>query len=211
MREQKCPGGYHHAMTPIGEAAEKKRPDGYLESVDSKIYAGDERWPKVCTACGYQFSDTDTEDVRQVFTRSVYRRADNGFETTLEDAPAGAIWNAWWQMDCGSLAGPDGKSFTVKLPGGHDWCIDSRASNCDSLCANCGRPYFQHDQGTFEERQKACPEGYTDARPHKCWVRHGEAPNLTVDKAGITCGAGAGSIVVPGWHGFLRGGQLVQC
>lgn len=28
-------------------------------------------------------------------------------------------------------------------------------------------------------------------------------------KAGLTCVAGAGSISVPGWHGFLRAGELV--
>jgi hypothetical protein len=40
-------------------------------------------------------------------------------------------------------------------------------------------------------------------------VRHGEAPNITVDKNGVTCGAGAGSIQCGSYHGFLRNGELV--
>ena len=52
---------------------------------------------------------------------------------------------------------------------------------------------------------------YEDARPHKCWVRHGDPRTgiVTVDKNGVTCGAGAGSIATRGWHGFLREGMLV--
>jgi hypothetical protein len=34
---------------------------------------------------------------------------------------------------------------------------------------------------------------------------------LTVDKNGDTCAAGAGSILTPAWHGFLRNGELVAC
>lgn len=75
----------------------------------------------------------------------------------------------------------DGPQLVVILPGGYPWNIDSRASNC-------GKPY--------------------DYR-HRCWRRHGEPPDITVDKSGRTCAAGAGSIAVPGWHGFLRDGMLV--
>jgi hypothetical protein len=41
-------------------------------------------------------------------------------------------------------------------------------------------------------------------------VRHGTPPDVTVDKNGLTCNAGGGSIQVPGWHGFLRNGELVE-
>ena len=64
----------------------------------------------------------------------------------------------------------------------HDWHIDGP-------CTNCTRPN----------------------EPHKCWVRHGDPPNLTVDKKGDTCAAGAGSILTNEWHGFLRNGELVRC
>jgi hypothetical protein len=67
----------------------------------------------------------------------------------------------------------------VITPGG-EWCIDSRASNCT----------------------------LPNDRLHRCWVRHGEPPNITVDKAGHTCSAGGGSIISGNYHGFLRNGQF---
>jgi hypothetical protein len=68
----------------------------------------------------------------------------------------------------------------VKTPGG-TWDIDSRASNCTRK----------------------------DDKLHRCWRRHGEPPNITVDKAGgDTCGAGAGSIQCGDYHGFLQNGVL---
>jgi hypothetical protein len=70
----------------------------------------------------------------------------------------------------------------VRLPNGRDWAIDGRATNCT-------RP---------------------DDHEHQCWVKHGEPPNITVDKDGNTCGAGAGSIQIGDWHGFLRDGMLVE-
>lgn len=73
----------------------------------------------------------------------------------------------------------DGPCLTVMTPGGV-WRIDSRASNC-------GSPY------DYE---------------HRCWVRHGEPPAVTVDKEGVTCVAGAGSIQCGDFHGFLRDGAL---
>lgn len=62
-----------------------------------------------------------------------------------------------------------------------EWDIDSRASNC-----------------TMREDNV-----------HRCWVREGEPPIVTVGKRGRTCAAGAGSIAVTGFHGFLRNGQIV--
>jgi hypothetical protein len=68
----------------------------------------------------------------------------------------------------------------VLTPGG-EWNIDSRAGNCK----------------------------LPDDRLHRCWVRHGTPPNITVDTIGQTCGAGAGSIMAGRYHGFLRNGVLV--
>jgi hypothetical protein len=48
-------------------------------------------------------------------------------------------------------------------------------------------------------------------REHKCWIRHGTPPDLTVDKNGKTCAAGAGSIQLGNYHGFLRNGHLEEC
>jgi len=60
------------------------------------------------------------------------------------------------------------------------WDIDSRASNCTRK----------------------------NDKTHRCWCRHGEAPNITVDKFGDTCSAGAGSIQCGNYHGFLQNGFL---
>jgi hypothetical protein len=73
----------------------------------------------------------------------------------------------------------DGPHLIVMTPGGQ-WNIDSRASNC------------------------TLPYDYE----HRCWVRHGEPPNITVDKQGLTCTAGAGSIQCGDYHGFLVAGAL---
>jgi hypothetical protein len=67
------------------------------------------------------------------------------------------------------------------LPNDHWWDIDSRASNCT----------------------------LKDDRNHRCWIRHGQPPRVHVDKNGLSCQAGSGSISVPGWHGFLHNGVWV--
>jgi len=210
----KCTGkyGHHDAQTEVGEAVEDKDKDGYINSIPLEKYAHDTRWPVVC-GCGYVFTP---KDEFQVFQDSIYRRTDTGEEMALRDAPAGAIWHMWW------FAGNEGNGYSgcvnnqylsCRLPGGHDWCIDGVALNCDSPCKNCGKPYHMHqrDAGPNGGPNAANCTAYVDARPHHCWVREGVPPLLTVGKTGITCGAGAGSILVPGWHGFLRNGFLEQC
>ena len=83
---------------------------------------------------------------------------------------------------------PDGRkkeikeALTVMTPGGI-WGIDGSASNCTRK----------------------------DDLLHQCWVRHGEPPDVTVDKNGDTCAAGAGSIMCGNYHGFLRNGFLEEC
>lgn len=121
----------------------------------------------------------------------LWKRAGTGEVKELRDFGPGAMWFATW-MDQ-EAKGPEGQTrygwnwdnqFTppliVRLPGGCDWDVDSRASNC-----------------TMKED-----------RLHRCWIRHGEPPNVTVDKRGLTCGAGAGSILTDNYHGFLQNGVL---
>jgi hypothetical protein len=155
-------------------------------------YMGDERWPKVC-ACGYEFCQCGDPgcvvDAYQLFTDVIYRRSDTGEELTLRDAPAGALWYADWLIARSESwdpnvphswhPGPDGRVLQCKTPGG-DWIIDSRASNC-----------------TLPQDNE-----------HRCWIRHGTPPDITVDKDGNTCEAGAGSIQAGNYHGFLRAGHL---
>ena len=103
-----------------------------------------------------------------------------GNEFALNRPVPGMMYDAWWYRDHDK--GPDGLSLIVITPDLHPWNIDGRASNCT----------LPHDP------------------IHKCWVRHGTPPNLTVDKNGNTCAAGAGSIQTPKWHGFLRDGHLME-
>lgn len=121
------------------------------------------------------------EDTWQLFGRQIYTRPDTGKECTLYDAPPGAMWYADWYAEHERWHGPDGRSLWVMTPGG-EWCVDGVASNCTNRA---------------------------DMK-HKCWVRHGTPPDITVDKDGLTCKAGAGSIMVGGYHGFLHGGYLVD-
>lgn len=121
-------------------------------------------------------------DPWQVFYLDVWQRSDTGELITLRDAPAGAIWNAHWMLHGKEEAG-DGQYLVVKLPNGNDWAIDSRANNCTMPTDDV----------------------------HQCWVRHGEAPEIHVDKNGQTCAAGAGSILSGNYHGFLHHGWLVEC
>ncbi len=75
--------------------------------------------------------------------------------------------------------GLDGLSLVVMTPGGL-WNIDSRASNCTK----------------------------PNDEEHKCWCRQGTPPMIDVNKNGLTCAAGAGSIQCGSYHGFLRHGFL---
>ena len=173
-----CPTlfGYHHAIAYIGETPTEIGADrvrSYPQRPE-RPPRDDPRWPARC-ACGEPFA---ADDEWQLWTEAIYRRADTGEDVTLRDAPPGAMWDAWWLADL--FAGPDGRCLMVKLPNGHDWCIDGRASNCT----------------------------LPDDRAHRCWVRHGTPPAVTVDKNGHTCAAGAGSILSGSYHGFLRDGEF---
>jgi hypothetical protein len=104
-----------------------------------------------------------------------------------ENLPIGALYAAD-RSHCKNKnqwppAGYDGLAV-VCVCVGHHWYIDSRASNC-----------------TLPQDME-----------HRCWVRHGTVGDrITVDKNGLTCGAGAGSFFMgmnDMWHGFLRNGIM---
>jgi len=119
----------------------------------------------------------------EVIERRVFRRTDTGEVANIYpwNFPVGAMW--FVEHDPGECfagwSNCDGKHLHVKTPGNH-WDIDSRASNC----------------------------GLKSDNVHRCWIRHGVPPNLTVDKDGKTCSAGAGSIQAGKWHGFITKGVL---
>lgn len=121
------------------------------------------------------------EDEWQLFWNLIYTDPLTGEEWPMDLAPVGSIWEASYLKGIPAFVGPDGRALMVRTPGG-DWHIDGPASNC-------ARPQ--------------------EPEAHKCWVRHGEPPRLTVDKQGETCQAGGGSILIGGYHGFLRDGHLV--
>lgn len=120
----------------------------------------------------------DQSDLRCIL---VTARGDGSFEYNGKTVMYDELpIGAMWNAPWKRRKGPDGRSLYVMLPGQCAWFIDGRANNCTK------------------------PQD-TD---HQCWVRHGEPPDITVDKNGITCDAGAGSVIVPGWHGFLEKGYL---
>lgn len=186
-----CPAapkrGYHDAQSPLFEVAERLEK---VEGFDRPIFRhdGPSRREDVPSEhawpaqcdCGYVFAE---DDHWQVFSETIYCRTDNGEVVTLRNAPAGAMWWLTWME---GLFHPQlGTSpLCVMTPVG-EWVIDSRASNC------------------------TIPDDYNQER-HHCWVAHGTVPDITVDKNGQTCAAGAGSIQAGNYHGFLRGGYLVD-
>jgi len=192
------PAGYHNGWAFLDIIERPKPAPGEYELAEPHLDHADERWPKTCE-CGYVF---DPADNWQIFTNRLYRRIDNGQEMTLRDAPPGAMYFADWMIENWDKMnlevpqpwgpGPDGHFLVVKCPPlGHEWNVDARASNCDKKQDNA----------------------------HRCWVRHGDPKTgkVTVDKAGLTCNAGAGSILVgkegtPSfWHGHLIDGWLRTC
>jgi hypothetical protein len=114
-------------------------------------------------------------------SQSIYKNADTGEEVASDQLPIGAMWYVQPEDQPYYPAGPDGRTLYVKTPGG-DWCVDYRASNCTMPTDN----------------------------EHRCWVRHGVPPLITVDKNGHTCQAGAGSIWMGSYHGFLQNGYLTN-
>jgi hypothetical protein len=129
--------------------------------------------------CGYAFSNADAWGCS---VDSLWCRRDTGEAITLRDAPPGAMWFANWME--GYFNPQLGTSPLVVMTPGGDWTIDSQASNC------------------------TIKDDYNQER-HHCWVAHGVPPDVTVDKNGNTCAAGAGSIQCGSYHGFLRNGYLV--
>ncbi|TAL46450.1 MAG: hypothetical protein EPN91_00220, partial [Salinibacterium sp.] len=150
------------------------------------------RWPTTCDHCPAQAppqtvhkrccAAPDCTQTRPVVMRQVFRRT--LYEVQGESPPVqriraeleiGDMYYATW-FDCEQRAGNchhgwincDGKHLMVVLPNGREWDVSGRASNCT----------------------------LKDDNVHRCWVRHGdpESGNVHVDKAGLTCSAGAGSI-----------------
>jgi hypothetical protein len=207
--------GYHNAQFLVGDLENPGTPLDDIHAEPEPDHS-DARWPVFC-ACGYKFVD---QDAWQVFSRRLYARGDTGELVTTDDAPHGAVFDAQWLKDCPDQTGPDGQCIHVKVPNGalgSYWNVDSRASNCDSPCKWCRAPYRSHKKENCSnpgDAEHTWTKGsYEDGRPHKCWIRSGDPRlgTLHVDKNGVTCNAGAGSIDNRKWHGFLHNGKLTKC
>ena len=180
-----CPAhGYHNADGPVlteVTGTYNKAEDAWEDPTKGlDVRHDDPRWPVKCDHCDYLFTE---QDEYQLFADHVYLDA-QGKERSLYENVEGMMWYADWYGDYDK--GPDGHSLVVVCPGGHQWVIDSQASNCD-------------------QKQDVGPYGVA----HRCWNRTGEPPNITVGKGpGKTCGAGGGSIQTPNYHGFLQNGEF---
>jgi len=117
--------------------------------------------------------------------RPRYRRQDTG-EELRGSLPAGALFvtdpeRAFRGHRSGGF---DGECVVCVLPDNNQWYIDGMARNCTK----------------------------PSDTEHRCWVRHGSRPGIIhVDKNGLTCQAGAGSIQTSQFHGFLHHGELYSC
>lgn len=182
---------YHNGMRHLFDLEHTEERLGLGGNVEDYT---DDRWPTTCDACQstvpanafltWSLSNSPGWNlVHQVFRQTLYAAG----AWRGEPGP-GDVYIADW-YGCAERGrcvyqwtNCDGRHLMVVLPNGHVWDVDSRASNC-----------------TMKEDTE-----------HRCWIRHGDpASNLVhVDKQGKTCAAGAGSIAVPGFHGFLHHGEL---
>jgi hypothetical protein len=136
-----------------------------------------------CADCGTMM--TVNRRTASISAGRRYARTDTGeVRDQIADFGVGAMWFATWYRRDDGLYGWDFDNLDtppliVRTPGGA-WDIDSRSHNC----------------------------AWPMERTHRCWVREGEPPKITVSKQGHSCPAGAGSIQMGGYHGFLRDGEL---
>ncbi|HEX4014332.1 MAG TPA: hypothetical protein VHX17_10665 [Candidatus Cybelea sp.] len=189
--DERCsaqPGYGHQAQAPIDEVPFKiQRGDsdvGYnvfdwCGASDVGLFPhGDLRWPKECL-CGAAFTDADAW---QVFMDEIYVRTDTGERIVLRDAPAGAMWDAWWYGDATFCSFPiEGTHLMVRCPGTADgkgtadWYVDGRAGNGD--------------------------------RKSRGWQRSG---NPKASPPTVTANPSIQITRTNGYHGWLRNGQLVS-
>lgn len=178
--------GYHNARTFIRDVPERSAWGAFGEVAD---YAP-ELWPTRCDDClaPVPLDEPRATVVGQVVTRVNHQVFTTQLYNTASGRPEpGDLYETDWHPSekCPFWANCSGIHLQAILPNGDHWDIDSRASNCTMR----------------------------DDRTHRCWIRTGSAQDGTihVDKNGPTCAAGAGSIAVEGYHGFLHHGHFTSC
>jgi hypothetical protein len=180
------PYGCHNAMIHLCDSNIIHDPDLGGKPSDYSP----ERWPIKCDQCGELIPHNfellkkdgcfDSKDTvhYQVHHERLYNNPSGKPE------PGDMYYETGFHSKTGTCykgwSNCDGKHLIAILPNGHEWDIDGRASNC------------------------TMPED----KIHRCWCRHGEVPEITVDKNGFSCAAGAGSILAGDYHGFLQNGNF---
>lgn len=190
--ETQCPGHFcHNAQIFLRDEqfAWKGKGDRqcYPDTFEEQRVTPKTAWPTKCDYCEYQFLATDEY---QIFYDLLFKRLDTGELVAKRDIGPGGLYydpfdGLYYGRDGHEFGpGPDGKYLVATCPNGSGWLVDSRASNC-------GKPKDNN---------------------HKCWVRHGDPKSgkLHVDKNGVTCTAGGGSIVAGDYHGFLHNGRFTD-
>lgn len=188
-----CPNSYgkgnpgvHNAYALLGDKIGETEFGSFGKVEDYE--AG--RWPTACDSCGAAVPAGEPDPV--VVGAKGVRLVRQVFTSRLYDSPSGApepgdVYKIEYHgsRECPYWDNCDGVHVWAILPNGHTWDIDARASNC-----------------TMPQE-----------RTHRCWIKTGtpEDGTLHVDKNGFTCAAGAGSIAVPGYHGFLHGFNWTDC
>lgn len=122
-----CPGphGYCSESVDIAEVQILKNADGTYPALSPEnVEYADPRWPRACSACGYEFGP---DDPRQCNQTEFYANADGTVRTALRDLPAGAVYDAAWLPDL--YRAPDGHAWAVQLPDGLPWYLFGPASN----------------------------------------------------------------------------------
>jgi hypothetical protein len=186
---QTCPNscgggkpGYHNAMKLI-------RDDPTLDAWGAFGRQEDypaEEWPTHCSDCGALVPEGSrlTQVGQSGFVVHHQIFSTSLYNTASGKPEPGDLYESRWHQGdpCPFWDNCSGLHLWAILPNGDHWDIDSRASNCTMR----------------------------DDRTHRCWIRTGSLENgmIHVDKNGHTCAAGAGSIAVPGWHGFLHHGHF---
>lgn len=173
--------GVHNAYAVIGKSGKLRDWESFGKVEDYP----EERWPTSCHYCGAAApAPPPGPEPRTAGASGIsYHRqviADRMYGTASGLPEPGDVYEMRWHEPgkCAFWDNCSGVHWWGVLPNGRVWDIDSRCSNCT----------------------------LRDERTHRCWIRSGsaEAGTMSVGKAGgHTCSAGGGSILVPGWHGFL--------
>jgi hypothetical protein len=112
--------GEHRAKVRIEDGEFPHPPPPKSEAPEWIRYRDDPRWPTRCDFCDYLFTPRDE---RLLFFRRIYGD-EEGRELILDEAPAGAMWDAWWLGP--EFRGRDGYHLAVMTPGG-PWYVDGRS------------------------------------------------------------------------------------